>query len=186
MAEKATIARPYARAAFDYARETGNFAEWSKMLAVGAAVAAHPDLEPLLGNPKVTPAQLVDVIVGAAAGVAANGGVAIDAPGRNFLSILAQNRRLALLPEIATQFETLRSEVENTLDVEVVSAMPIAAEQRERIVQALTARFGRQVRLRESIDESLVGGALVRAGDLVIDGTLRGRLERLQSQIARQ
>lgn len=182
MAEKATIARPYARAAFDYAREKGNFAEWSRMLAVGAAVAADPGVEPLLGNPKVLPAQLVDVI----AGVASGGGVAIDAPGRNFLSILAQNRRLGLLPEIATQFEALRSEVENTLDVEVVSALPIAAEQREKLVQALTTRFRRQVRLRETIDESLIGGALVRAGDLVIDGSLRGRLERLQTQIARQ
>lgn len=182
MAEKATIARPYARAAFDYAREKGNFADWSKMLAVGAAVAGDAQVEPLLGNPKVLPAQLVDVI----AGVAQKSGVAVDAPGRNFFSILAQNRRLALLPEIASQFETLRSEIENTIDVEVVSALPIAAEQRDALTLALTARFKRQVRLRESIDESLVGGALVRAGDLVIDGTLKGRLERLQAKIAAQ
>lgn len=182
MAEKATIARPYARAAFDYAREHGNFAAWSKMLAVGATVAADASLEPLLGNPKVLPAQLVDVI----AGVAQSSGSPLDASGRNFIALLAQNRRLGLLPEIATQFETLRSEVENTIDVEVVSAMPIAPEQREKLVQALGVRFKRQVKLRETIDESLVGGALVRAGDLVIDGTLRGRLERLQARIAAQ
>ncbi|MFO0335980.1 MAG: F0F1 ATP synthase subunit delta [Pseudomonadota bacterium] len=185
MAEKATIARPYAKAAFDHAREQGGaatYGRWSDLLGVAAAVAADPAVEPLLGNPKVLPAQLVELI----AGVAAGRGLQLDGPGRNFLGVLAQNRRLQLLPEIALQFERLRAEVENAVDVEIVSALPVESAQRAALVDALEQRFGKQVRLREIIDASLVGGALVRAGDLVIDGTLKGRLERLALQMSQQ
>jgi F-type H+-transporting ATPase subunit delta len=186
MAEKATIARPYARAAFDYARGAASaqqsFATWSRLLGIAGAVAADPAVQPLLGNPKVPSGQLVELI----AGVARSQGLDVDAPGRNFLGILAQNHRLAYLPEIATQFEQLRADAENTVDVEVVSALPVGEAQRAALKGALEKRFGRAVKLRETIDESLVGGALVRAGDLVIDGTLKGRLERLASQMSRQ
>ena len=104
--------------------------------------------------------------------------------GRNFLALLAQNRRLTLMPAIATQFEALRAEVENTLDVEVMTAFALTDEQRQHLAAALARRFKRQVRLAESVDASLVGGAIVRAGDLVIDGSVAGRLARLQQQIS--
>jgi F-type H+-transporting ATPase subunit delta len=186
MAEKATIARPYARAAFDYAREAGGtpqvYASWSRLLAIAGAVAADPAVAPLLGNPRVPAAQLVELI----AGVAAQQGLAVDAAGRNFLAVVAQNNRLAYLPEIAAQFEQLRADVENTVDVEVVTAFPAGEAQRQALMLALEKRFNRAVRIRETIDESLVGGALIRAGDLVIDGTLKGRLERLATQMSRQ
>jgi F-type H+-transporting ATPase subunit delta len=186
MAEKATIARPYARAAFDYARETGNtqqsFATWSRMLGIAGAVAADPAVGPLLGNPKVPPTKLVELI----AGVAGQQGLEVDAAGRNFLGVLAQNHRLAYLPEIATQFEQLRAEIENTVDVEVVTAFPAGEAQRQALMVALEKRFNRAVRIRETVDESLIGGALIRAGDLVIDGTLKGRLERLATQMSQQ
>jgi F-type H+-transporting ATPase subunit delta len=186
MAEKATIARPYARAAFDFAREAGNtqqsFATWSRLLGIAGAVTADPAVGPLLGNPKVPATKLVELI----AGVASQQGLEVDAPGRNFLGILAQNRRLGYLPEIAAQFEQLRSEVENTVDVEVVTAFPAGEAQRQALMLALEERFNRAVRIRETIDESLIGGALIRAGDLVIDGTLKGRLERLATQMSRQ
>ena len=186
MAEKATIARPYARAAFDYARSEPNaqqsFATWSRLLGIAGAVAADPSVGPLLGNPRVPVQKLVELI----SGVAQQQGLEIDAPGRNFLGILAQNHRLAYLPEIATQFEQLRADVENTVDVEVVTAFPADEPQRQALMRALEKRFNRAVRIRETIDESLIGGALIRAGDLVIDGTLKGRLERLTTQMSQQ
>jgi F-type H+-transporting ATPase subunit delta len=137
---------------------------------------------PLLGNPKVPSSKLVELI----AGVAQQQGLEIDAPGRNFLAVVAQNHRLGYLPEIAAQFEQLRADVENTVDVEVVTAFPAGEAQRQALMAALEKRFNRAVRIRETIDESLIGGALIRAGDLVIDGTLKGRLERLSTQMSQQ
>ena len=174
MAEKATIARPYARAAFDFARGQDALASWSGMLAAAAQVAADPQVEPLLSSPHVTTAQLVGLIADAATA---------QGPARNFLEVLAENRRLGLLPEIAAQFEELRTEVENVVDVEVVSAMDLDGAQQARLAQALKGRLGREVRMHTRIDASLIGGAIVRAGDLVIDGSLKGRLERLASEM---
>ncbi len=180
MAEKATIARPYARAAFEYAREQRALGAWSQLLAVGAAVAATPGAEDVFGNPRVSADQLVDLI----ASVATGSGVAVDAGSRNFLALLAHGHRLGYLPEIAAQFEVRRAEVENTIDVEVTSAMALTAEQRTTLSAALARRFGRSVRLAEQVDTALIGGAIIRAGDLVIDGSLQGRLARLEQQIS--
>ncbi len=180
MAEKATIARPYARAAFEHARERGALADWSRLLAAGAAVAATPGAEALFGNPRLAAGQLVELI----AGVAAESGAAVGPEARNFLGVLAHGHRLGFLPEIAAQFEARRAEVENTVDVEVTTAMALSAEQKARLASALEQRFGRRVRLEERIDATLVGGAVVRAGDLVIDGSLQGRLARLEQQIS--
>jgi F-type H+-transporting ATPase subunit delta len=96
---------------------------------------------------------------------------------------LAQNRRLGYLPEIAAQFEVLRAEVEGVIDVEVIAAREIAPAQQKRLTAALEKRLGREVRMQVRLDESLVGGAIVRAGDLVIDGSLKGRLARLGSAL---
>ncbi len=180
MAEKATIARPYARAAFEYAREHGALAAWSQLLAAGAAVAATPGAEELFGNPRVSATALVELI----GSVAADGGVTVDPNARNFLALLAHAHRLGYLPEIAAQYEARRAEVENTIDVEVTTAMALTAAQRATLEAALAKRFGRSVRLAEQLDAALVGGAVVRAGDLVIDGSLQGRLARLEQQIS--
>jgi F-type H+-transporting ATPase subunit delta len=180
MAEKATIARPYARAAFEHAHARAALAAWSRLLACGAAVAATPGANELFGNPRVGPAELVELI----AGIAAASGVAVDEEGRNFLALLAHGHRLGFLPEIAAQYEARRAEVENTLDVEVTTAMALTAAQRASLEAALARRFGRQVRLAQKVDAALIGGAIVRAGDLVIDGSLQGRLARLEQQIS--
>jgi F-type H+-transporting ATPase subunit delta len=180
MAEKATIARPYARAAFEHARERQALAAWSQLLATGAAVAATPGAEALFGNPRVSHVDLVELI----AGVAGDSGVAVGEDARNFLAVLAHGHRLALLPEIAAQYEARRAEVENTIDVEVTTAMALTAGQRTMLEAALGKRFGRAVRLAERVDTALVGGAIVRAGDHVIDGSLQGRLARLEQQIS--
>lgn len=180
MAETATVARPYARAAFRHAVAHAALAPWSALLAAGAQVAADEQARHLFGNPRVQGSALVDLI----AGVATAAGAAVDASGRNFLALLAENRRLGLLPEIAAQFEALKAEVERAVDVEVTTAMALTEAQRARLSEALSKRLGRTVRLHETVDPGLVGGAIVRSGDLVIDGTVTGRLARLAQQLS--
>ncbi len=121
-------------------------------------------------------AQLVDLIAGIL-------GDTLDEHGKNFLNTLAQNRRLSLLPEIAAIYETLRADIEQIADVHVTSAMALTDEQRNRLAAALKKRLRREVRLHESVDPALVGGAVVRSGDLVVDGSLRAGLERLATEL---
>ena len=179
MADRATIARPYARAAFAHARGAKDFANWSKLLGAAATAAQDPRVARLIGNPHVTGEELVDLLGGLSKNAAGESGT-------NFLRALAANRRLALLPEIAAQFERLRADVEGLVDVRVIAAREIAAPQQKRLEAALAKRLGREVRMQTEIDESLIGGAIVQAGDLVIDGSLRGRLERLGSALQNQ
>lgn len=180
MAETATVARPYARAAFRHAADHGALAPWSALLAAGADVANDDGAAALFGNPRVAGSQLVDLI----AGVAAAAGAAVDTEARNFLALLAENHRLGLLPEISVQFEALKAEVEHSIDVDLSTAMALTEAQRGALSKALEARFGRTVRLHETVDPSLLGGAIVRAGDLVLDGSLTGRLARLEQQLS--
>jgi F-type H+-transporting ATPase subunit delta len=176
MAEKVTVARPYAKAAFELAREKGDYARWSDVLAAAAAVVQDPRVARLLSNPRVQPGELIDLI-------AAAGGAALDDSGRNFLNTLAHNRRLNVLPEVAAHYEELRAEVENVADVHLTSAVELNAAQRERLSAALRKRFKREIRLHCAVDTALIGGAIVRSGDFVIDGSLRGRLERLMNAV---
>jgi F-type H+-transporting ATPase subunit delta len=176
MAEKATIARPYARAAFEHAREANALAAWSEALTNAAAVVSDARVHRLLGNPKITPAQLIDFIADVISG---DGGGKFDPKVHNFLDELARNRRLALLPEVAGMFETMRAEVENVADVNITSAVALSDAQRQRLAAALKKRLQKEVRLHCEVDAGLIGGAIVRSGDLVIDGSLRARLERL-------
>ena len=174
MVEKVTLARPYARAAFEAARESNGLANWSQMLAAAATTVADERVVKLLSSPRVQPADLVELIA------AASGA---DEHGRNFLNTLAQNRRLGVLPQVAAIYEELRAEVENVTDVHVTSAVQLDEQQRARLVAALKKRLKREVRLHCTVDAALIGGAIVRAGDFVIDGSLRARLERLAAQI---
>jgi F-type H+-transporting ATPase subunit delta len=176
VAERATIARPYAKAAFDYARDAKALAQWSKGLQAAAAIVADARVAEASKNPKLTAAQVIGVITDVA-------GDDLDAGMRNFISVLAENHRLLLLPEIAQQYQALRAVIENSLDVDVVSAVTLDGAQAAKLSAALTQRFKRQVRLRTSVDASLLGGAVIRAGDLVIDGSLKGRLERLGTEL---
>ena len=177
MAERATIARPYAKAAFDFARASHTFAEWSEGLGLAAAIVADPRVAALVKDPEKTPADIAGFITGIADSK-------LDAGMQNFVRVLAENRRLLLLPEIAAQFEALRAEAENTVDVEVISAVALDAAQSDKLRKALTTRLNRAVRMQNSVDAALLGGAVIRAGDLVIDGSLKGRLERLGTELA--
>jgi F-type H+-transporting ATPase subunit delta len=177
VAERATIARPYAKAAFDFARAAHTFAEWSQGLKIAADIVADPRVAVLVADPERTPADIAGFITGVAERK-------LDAGMQNFVRVLAENRRLLLLPEIAAQFEALRADVENTVDVEVISAVALDAAQSDKLSRALTTRLKRQVRMQTSVDAALLGGAVIRAGDLVIDGSLKGRLERLGTELA--
>jgi F-type H+-transporting ATPase subunit delta len=176
VAERATIARPYAKAAFEYARAANGFAEWSQGLRQAAEIVSDPRVAPLTKSPQWTAANLVSLITDVA-------GAELNAGMQNFVRVLAENHRLLLLPEIAAHYEVLRSAVENTVDVEVVSAVPLDAAQSDKLKQALSKRLKRQVRMQNSVDATLLGGAVVRAGDLVIDGSLKGRLQRLATEL---
>ena len=179
MAERATIARPYAKAAFEYAREANAFAAWSDGLKAAAEIVSDPRVAPLTKSPEWSAADLAGLITGVA-------GAKLDAGMQNFVRVLAENHRLLLLPEIAAHYEVLRSAVENTIDVEVVSAVPLDTAQADRLEKALSTRLKRRVRMQNSVDSTLLGGAVVRAGDLVIDGSLKGRLERLATNLTGQ
>ncbi len=178
MAERATIARPYAKAAFEYARAATAFPAWSAGLATAATIVADPRVREMTKDPRFTPAEVHDFITGVAGSV-------LDDAIRNFLGVLAENRRLLLLPVIASQFEALRAAAENTVDVDVVSAMPLDADQAAKLSAALAQRFRREVRMKNVVDPALLGGAVVRAADLVIDGSLKGRLQRLATELTR-
>jgi F-type H+-transporting ATPase subunit delta len=177
VADAATVARPYARAAFEHAHAAGQLAPWGELLARAGATVEDERVEPLIGNPHVHRADLVALVVEVA-------GAAGDEKARNFIQLLADNGRLGLLPEVAAQYAALRAEVENTVEVTVASALPLTAEQSDKLAQALTRRLRRTVRLTATVDPSLIGGAVVRAGDFVIDGSLRGRVERLANTMA--
>ena len=174
MAERITTARPYAKALFALARKANSLAATSTGLQRAATVVADPAVHSLLGSPHVTAAQLADLV---------NGIAGLDDNGRDFVSLLAQNRRLGFLPEIAALFEQMKSEVENAVDVEVVAAAQLTPDQESRYAAALQKKLGRQVRLHTKVDGNLLGGAVLKAGDLVIDGSLKGRLERLATEL---
>ena len=176
MADKSTIARPYAKAAFEQARDRKRLGPWSQALRTAAAVVADPRVGSLLGNPRVTPQELAALVIETA-------GRELDEEGRNFVRTLADNRRLAVLPEISALFDELKSEAEGIVEVMVTSAAPLDEAERRKLAQALERRLGRQVRMQCATDPKLIGGAVLRAGDLVIDGSLRGRLERIAYEL---
>jgi F-type H+-transporting ATPase subunit delta len=176
MAERATIARPYAKAAFEYARDANDFAGWSLALARAAEIVADPRVAALTKSPQWSAADVVGLITDVA-------GAGLNAGMQNFVRVLAENHRLLLLPEIAAHYEEFRSAVENTVDVEVVSAVKLDAAQSDKLSAALAKRLKRNVRMKNSVDATLLGGAVLRAGDLVIDGSLKGRLERLATEL---
>lgn len=177
MAELITIARPYAQAVFKRAQEGGRLADWSAMLQFAAAVAADPAMSREIDSAHHTRAELGQLFVDVC-------GEQLDAEGRNLMRLLAQYRRLALLPEIAAVYEIYRAEAERTIDADVVSAYPLTDAQRDRLAEALAARLGRKVNLHTTTDTSLLGGAVIRAGDMVIDGSTRGKLMKLATALS--
>lgn len=181
MSQALTLARPYARAAYAIAREAGTAAQWSDALGFAARVAVDPRVQSLLGHPQLGRSDAVALLSPPATGSADLFGN--DRFG-NFLELLADNRRLSLLPEIAGLYEELRAEAERIVKAKITSAAALPAAELDNIKAALKRRFGRDVELQTAIDESLIGGAVIDAGDVVIDGSLKSKLARLQSALA--
>ena len=176
MADRLTIARPYARAAFEEARADRHLGPWAQALHVGAAVVRDVRVQSLLGNPRVTPSELAQLVIDIAAGD-------LGAHGENFVRTLAANRRLAYLPEIAELFEVMKDAEEGIADVTVTSASELGEGERRKLAAALERRLKRRVRAHYETDPALIGGAVLRAGDLVIDGSLRARLDRIAYEL---
>jgi F-type H+-transporting ATPase subunit delta len=177
MAEAATIARPYAKAAFMCARDSQSLADWSRALSSSAGMSLDARIAELLTDPAFGEDKVVDMFAGL-------GGERIDAHWQNFVRLLSENKRLILLGEIAVQFELLRSDFENQLKVEVTSAVALSDAQKTAMAASLKKRFRRDVHMTNAVDPSLLGGAVIRAGDEVIDGSIKGRLQRLATELA--
>lgn len=178
MAEITTIARPYAQAVFKLASEQKALKRWSEMLGLAAAVAADPEMAKVIDNPRFSRSQVVDIILGVC-------GKGLDEYGQNMVRVLADNGRLNLLPEIAALYEIERAQAEGTIEAEVVTAMELTDGQKKDLAAALKKRLGREVSLNVKVDGSLLGGAIIRAGDMVIDGSAISRLEKLGAELMR-
>jgi F-type H+-transporting ATPase subunit delta len=172
MAELSTLARPYARAAFEFARERGELPGWSAQLASVARVTLDAAMAQLLSNPALTAEQQAQTLKDVC-------GDAINGHGQNFVSILAGHKRLSLLPEISALFEQYKANQEKTVDVQVYSAFEVAEQTEQALAQVLKTKLEREVKVDTVVDKSLLGGVLIRAGDLVIDGSVRGKLNKL-------
>jgi len=177
MSSLTTLARPYAKAAFEVAQAADALGAWDQALAAAAVAVQDERLDAWLRSPARNRRDAAGLIAGATVGD--------DNPRfARFLDVLASNDRLALLPEIASLYSRLREEAEHRLDVRVVSAIPLEPQQSERMATALRKRFDCEVSLRNEVDPAVLGGAVIYAGDQVIDGSLKGRLARLERTLA--
>jgi F-type H+-transporting ATPase subunit delta len=176
MSNLTTLARPYAKAAFDLAHEAGELGAWGDALALAALVVSEEAMADWLQSPEQDTETAIGVIEAAA-------GRELDPRFRRFLGAMGHHDRLSLLPEVVELFAELREAAENRLEVKVVSAVALDDDQKARMSEALSRRFDRVIELRNEVDASVLGGAVIYAGDEVIDGSLRGRLARLEGSL---
>ena len=176
MSEQISLARPYARAVFELARDSGEYAQWSSELEFLANVTAAPDIISLINNPEVSKAQQVELILDV-------GKNQLSEQGCNLVKLLAYNNRLPVTVDINQQYLVLRDEAEQIIEAQLITAADVDQEQKQRIEAALSSRLGKKIKLEASVDESLIGGAVVRAGDWVVDGSVKAQLHDLVSVI---
>lgn len=172
MAELTTLARPYARAAFEFSLSVNALADWSSELAIAAAVSQTENLQKLLSSPSLTSEEQAKNFVDVC-------GDALSANTRNFIEVLAENKRLPLLPEIATLFEGFKANREKSVDVEIATMFELDEAIQQKLATSLSSKLEREVKLHTVVDKDLIGGVLIRAGDIVIDGSIKGRLAKL-------
>src|SRR5258706_2081316 len=175
MSEALTLARPYARAAFESARKADALAAWSQKLGFAAQLISDARVGALVGNPRIGNAELTGLLLPPEE--------TVDSAFAGFLGLLVENRRASLLPEIAALFEDFKRDAERVLKVTLRSATQVSDEQTAAIKAALKKRFGRDIELEERIDPNVIVGAVIDAGDMVIDGSVRGRLARLEQAL---
>ncbi|RUO27005.1 F0F1 ATP synthase subunit delta [Aliidiomarina minuta] len=171
MSELTTVARPYAKAAFDFAVEHGALQEWQNMLFFAAAVAEHDNMRTFLKS-AVGRDQTASVFISVC-------GEQLDEKGQNFIKVLAANERLSTLPAVAQAYIALRADYDNEVSVDVTSAVALDKEQQAKLSAALEKRLARKVKLNCSVNPEIIGGLLIQAGDTVIDGTLKSKLAKL-------
>ena len=172
MAELTTLARPYAKAAFEYAKSANNVQAWFEALEVSAAVAEQDQVKKALSTSGLSAEQKASLFVQVI-------GESLDEKVRNFIHTLASNKRLALLPFIKDQFAAFKAQQEKTIEVEVTAAYELPVDLINKLAQSLSAKLDREVTVNSSVDKSLLGGAIIHTGDIVIDGSVRGRLAKL-------
>ncbi|MBL6985713.1 MAG: F0F1 ATP synthase subunit delta [Methylobacter sp.] len=176
MSELATLARPYAAAVFKRALETGTTEKWSESLAFISAVLKDKEISVVVDNPKVSKERLSALMLDICQ-------EQLDEEGANFLKLLVQNNRLTLAPTIAKLFEVYKAESEGYVDVEVATAYAFSKEEKQRFTSTLEKTLSKKVHMNVTVDKSLIGGVLVRAGDRVIDGSIKGQLQQLAKRL---
>jgi len=176
MAELSTLARPYAKAVFELARDTSRFADWSAILKGLSDAIQDPAVSSAIGHPAVSKGQLSQALIDAI-------GPKVGSDGSNLLHLLIDNGRLKLAPAIAAEYEALRAEAEATIDVEITTASMVEPAGIAQLTDAIAKRLARKLNVTTKVDASLLGGAVIRAGDLVIDGSAVGELDRLRQQL---
>ncbi|MBD0788733.1 F0F1 ATP synthase subunit delta [Vibrio sp. Y2-5] len=175
MSNLTTIARPYAKAAFDFAVEKQQLTQWSEMLAFAAEVTNNEQIHELLTS-SASAEKLAEIFIAIC-------GEQFDEYGQNLIKVMAENGRLRAIPDVCEQFIALKKEYEKNIEVEVISATELSEQQLSDISSKLEQRLERKVQLNCSVDETLLGGVVIRAGDLVIDNSARGRLNRLSDAL---
>lgn len=176
MSEFSTVARPYAKAAFDFALEQGQLDKWQAMLQFSAVVAENEQVEEYISGARAS-GQIADFFCNICSDQ-------LDQYGQNFIRVMAENKRLPVLPAVYEQFLTLRAEHEAVKDVLVVSATELSQAQTDKIASAMEKRLGQKVRLSSQIDKTLIAGVIIQYDDVVIDGSSRGQLERLSQALS--
>jgi F-type H+-transporting ATPase subunit delta len=177
MSEAITTARPYAQAAFDEAQQLSDLKGWSELLLTLALAMSHPEVRSVATDPRISKSSLENLVEALAGGQP-------SVQQHNFVRILVDNQRLLLLPEIAAIYEALRAEAEKTVNVVVDSAFELSAAQQEKIISSLKAKMGCEITLSCNVNKELLGGAIIRAGDKVIDGSARTRLTEMANALA--
>jgi len=177
VADFTTAARPYAKAAFEIAQSSGKFDDWSSRLAALTNVVEHPEMRQHLDAPNLTHQDRAGIVEKVAGDV-------LDDGGRNFVRLLSENNRLALMGDISGIFEELRAEAEGEIEADVTTAFELTDAQSEKMAAALSKKLDRKVIIKSTVDSSLIGGAIIKAGDLVIDGSVKGRLEKMTNSLA--
>ncbi|MEE9327131.1 MAG: F0F1 ATP synthase subunit delta [Cocleimonas sp.] len=177
MSELTTAARPYARAVFETAEKSGSLTKWSESLGFMGAIASNDNVVDLLAKPEMAKQAGAEAFIKICDGK-------LDDQAQNLVKTLAENDRLSLLPEMSVLFEVLKDEAEGSVEATVTTAKKLTKSEEEEMSLALKKRLGRDVKLNVSIDETLLGGAIIKTGDLVIDGSLKARLNKMTAQIA--
>jgi len=175
MAELATVARPYAEALFRVA-QNGDMATWSGIVAELAQIGANPDVQAFASNPNVTAVQLAETMRALVKSP-------LSPEANNFIAMLAENGRVALLPEIGAQFAVLKNAYQGAADATVYSAFDISADQLTQLVATLEKKFGRKLNPTVSVDPSLIGGVRVVVGDEVLDTSVRAKLQQMHAAL---